>query len=171
MGWPFNWMSAKKDVIETGAGIITGVMGGVADIVDQFIENPQEKADLLLALKNHELAEQQSKRADVQIYLDDKDSARKMQIATKSKAPGRISFIFITAYFILVGILIYTLTKWISLDVPNYIVAFVSTIFSSVSTLVGMIVAFYFGSSQAGEAQQEQVSQAVGDLAKAKNQE
>jgi hypothetical protein len=109
--------------------------------------------ETLLALKQADQDFTKAMRAlDIdleKIYAEDRDSARKMQIETKSNVPGWLAFL-ITAGF-------YSILIWLlSYGMPSTGGEALLLLLGSLATAWTGVVAYYFGSS-AGSARKDEI--------------
>jgi hypothetical protein len=132
----------------------------VANIVDQFVTNPQEKQEALKALREYELdLQKQALEADRQ-QLEDRASARQMAgIHGKLQTTFAITFligflVMLVGQFVFIGFLI----AW-TLDgtaaIPDWLQVLISsTLAGVIGYMVSMlkeVVGFLFGGSAGGD--------------------
>ncbi len=141
-------MSWLSDLIGNGAG---SIIDSITDGVDKFITTDEERAELELKKQQMRLRIQELQIEAEREYFKDRESARRMQSETDSKIPGALTLIFSVSFFGLIVFLLLLLFKKIDTEIPNYIVALISSIFGSVATIMTQIISFYFGSSKGGE--------------------
>lgn len=151
-------MSWLSDLIGNGAG---DIIDSITDGVDKFITTDEEKQELALKKQEMQLKIRQMQIDADKKYYEDRQSARSMQMETKSKIPGALTIIFTVAFFGLIAFILILLFDKLDVQIPNYIVALISTIFGSVATIMTQIISFYFGSSKSGDEQNERMTNAV----------
>ena len=161
-----DWKSVLSTVAPTLATAVGGPLAGVAvQMIGKALGLPEttqetvEQAVLgaspetLLALKQADQDFTKAMRAlDIdleKIYAEDRDSARKMQIETKSNVPGWLAFL-ITAGF-------YSILIWLlSYGMPSTGGEALLLLLGSLATAWTGVVAYYFGSS-AGSARKDEI--------------
>lgn len=163
----FDW----KGLVGTVAPAIAGTFGtplagmGVAALCQALGLTPKateaENHDMIaaklagatpadmLAIKNAEqqfIKDMKSLDIDLEkIHAGDRDSARKMQMETKSYTPHVLAGIITVGFF---GILIGLLAGWLhTKDSPELLL-----LMGSLSTAWGMVVSFFYGSSTGSQA-------------------
>ena len=151
-------MSWLSELIGSGAG---DIIDSITDGVDKFVSTDEEKAELALKKQEMKLKVRQMQIDADNKYFEDTQSARDMQKETDSKIPGILTIIFTVAFFGLITFILIMLFDKLEIDIPNYIVALISSIFGSVSTIMGQIISFYFGSSKGAESQNNKMTSAV----------
>lgn len=150
-----SWLA---DLIGNSAG---DIIDSVTDGVDKFVTTDEERKELELAKQEMRLKFKQLAMEAESKYFEDRESAREMQAETKSKIPGALTLIFTVAFFGLIGFILALLFNKLDVDIPNYVVALVSTIFGSVATIMTQIISFYFGSSKGSEDQGSKMATAM----------
>jgi hypothetical protein len=161
-----DWKSVLSTVAPTLATAVGGPLAGVAvQMIGKALGLPEttqetvEQAVLgaspetLLALKQADQDFTKAMRAlDIdleKIHAEDRDSARKMQIETKSNVPGWLAFL-ITAGF-------YSILIWLlSYGMPSTGGEALLLLLGSLATAWTGVVAYYFGSS-AGSARKDEI--------------
>jgi hypothetical protein len=152
-----SWLS--KMIGNTGGEIVSSV----GETVDRFVTTDEDrmKAEQLkqeLQLKVMKL-EFEAEKA----YLKDRQSAREMY-KHDSSLQKLYAMTFLVAYFALTGILLHWLITELAgtqaLDLPQWGVALISSIWGGMSTKVSTITDFLFGGSQGERENQDQVRQA-----------
>jgi hypothetical protein len=153
----FDWKSVLRTVAPGLATAVGGPLAGMAvaaignalGIPEATQESIQTalagaKPEDLLKLKQAEQQFQKDMKAlDIdleRISAGDRDSARKMQVETRSKIPGILAGLITVGFFgILIGMLSGTFT---TKDSPELLL-----LIGSLSTAWGMVVSFFFGST------------------------
>lgn len=116
--------------------IIEKVISGGAKILDDVITTKEEKMQLYNELE--------------QIYLNDRDSARKMY-ESDSSLQKIYAIVFLISYMLLIVamlVFIFNISGASSLEIPDWAVAFLSSLFGAMTTKVGTITDFLFGGSK-----------------------
>jgi hypothetical protein len=168
--------SAAKDILAVVAPTIGSALGGplggiaartLATLLlgnsgasDAQIANAITAAtpDQLLEIKKAEIQFQQRMRElDIdleRIAMQDRDSARKMQIATNSWTPTILSSIIVTAWVV---IQFYLLTHVVEIEMREIIMRTLGTL----DAALGLVLAFYFGSSSSSRTKDETIKHVV----------
>jgi len=140
-----------KDLISGG---IEGILGSTGKIIDKFVTNPEQKLEAQkMVFEAEQQARKQAFEAE-QAYMKDRDSARSLG-KVDPWTPRILTVLFVLGYFG-VTIFMFLMMKGIIQDgttMDNFTVAFISSIFGSFNTFVGMILAYYFGASKGGDDQ------------------
>jgi len=132
-------MSVIADIFQGG---VQGVLGGINDLIKTF-KLPAEDA-AKFQQQTQELLERQ-----FEAMLADVNSARQMEMATKSKTPEYLSAISVIGFFgILALVIFYT--------IPTSVMPTVSILLGYLGAMVQSVFQFYFGSSQ-GSQQKDQM--------------
>ncbi len=122
--------------------IIEKVISGGAKILDDVITTKEEKMQLYNELE--------------QIYLNDRDSARKMY-ESDSSLQKIYAIVFLISYMLLIVamlVFIFNISGASSLEIPDWAVAFLSSLFGAMTTKVGTITDFLFGGSKTAEVKE-----------------
>ena len=142
MAW-YDWFvgSTPGGVVgEAGAKVVGGMFDGIKGIIEEFHLAPEQEMKLKLALEQQKLEYYQAAVADVQ-------SARQMQMQTRSVWPGIISTIMLIGYFAGgIYILRYGLPET-SAEGRDVIMLFVTTLTAGVTLVLG----FWLGSSNGSQ--------------------
>lgn len=159
----FDWKSVVSAVAPILGTALGGPLGGmaVAAIGNALgMDKPTEEAisatlqgaspDMLLKLKQADQDfEKQMKSLDIdleKIQAEDRDSARKMQVSTRSIAPALLAGLITVGFF---GILLGLMAGWLKLEDNNELLILLGALASS----WGAVVNFYYGSSQQSHMQ------------------
>lgn len=121
MNWLLNFLTKKRD---DGNGIITEL----AENIDRFVNTPEDKKEVL------------------KMVIDDRKNARDMY-----KNDSGLQKIFAIFFlFIWAGLLYLMLRHFLfqTIELGDWQIAFVNTVWGGVSMKLGTIVDFLFGSSQ-----------------------
>lgn len=127
MGW-----NLFKKVSTAG---ITEVIKSGTTLIDEIFTNKEEAA--------------QAKIQYVQQALADRDSARNLY-AKDSSVQKIYALVFLIAYILLTGVMIWIVVMISKNNVilQDWAIAFISSVWGGMSTKVGTITDFFFGSSQ-----------------------
>ena len=98
--WDFLGGTTPAGVIsETGQKVVAGVFEGVGAMIDRFHVSDTEKQEMKMALAQMQLDAYKTQISDVQ-------SARQMQMSTRSLWPGILTMVIMGGYFGLLGVMI-----------------------------------------------------------------
>lgn len=129
-------------------GSVGEVIKSVGDTVDKFVTTDAERENLKIELTKvinaHEEKQQELVNDELQSVLSDKQSARDMYKANSS-LQKIFAISFLLCYVGLAATILMVCTK--SMQLADYAIALISTIFGSMSNKVGTITDFLFGSS------------------------
>lgn len=125
-------------------GGATGAAGGtvikeVFSGIDSLVTTTQEKEELKLKALN--------------MYIDDVKSARTMYM-TDSWLQKIFAMVFLIAYITLTALLVWGLWVYVKdgvVDAPEWVVAFISSLWGGLSAKLNTIVDFLFGSSKGSQ--------------------
>lgn len=153
LGGPLAGMATKFI-----SNALFGHQDGTTDDIQAALLNPT--GDQLAALKRIDADfKVQMKQLDIdleRIAADDRDSARQMQIATKSWLPEVLAILVTIGFF---GIIIYIL-KW---GLPESGREALLLLLGSLGTAWTGVMAFYFGSSAGSQKKTEALTAAIGN--------
>lgn len=128
-----------------------GLIDGLTDTVDRFVMTKEEKADFQLALQRAELDLKKMQMDAEQMYMSDRQSARAMY-ANDSGLQKLFAIVFLTFYCIISGGMIAMVISIAfyqkSVDLPEWGIMLISSVFTAMSTKVATIVDFLFGGSK-----------------------
>lgn len=116
-----------------------GVIRDVFEGIDGLVTSREEKEQLKIKA--------------LDMYIEDRKSARQMYM-NDSWLQKTFALIFMAAYLVLTGILLYGLYTYLksgSLEVDQWVVALVSSIWGGLSSKLNTIVDFLFGSSKGSQ--------------------
>jgi hypothetical protein len=123
-------------------GIIKSLIGNAASIIDEVVTTDEEreelKAKLQSSIHDHE-------KEIYALEVEDRKSARTM-FSDDSIIQKVLAVIFTGAYFFLS----YTMFKYFvlnTLELSDYEIGFISTVFGAMSSKVNTIIDFFFGGS------------------------
>ena len=122
--------------------IIGKLVGQASTIIDEVVTTDEER----LVLKNKlEQLGQEHEQEVFRLEVEDRKSARNL-FADDSIIQKALAIIFTVAYFFLS----YTLFKYFvmnTLELSDYEIGFISTVFGAMSSKVNTIIDFFFGGS------------------------
>lgn len=119
---------------EAGQKIVGGIFSGVKDLIEEFHLSPEQAQQFKMKLAELELQSYQAQISDIQ-------SARQMQMATRSMWPGTLTLVIIGGYFTLIGLMIFHGIP--STTQPGGEVLL--TLMGVLTTAVPMVLAYWFG--------------------------
>lgn len=122
--------------------ILKSLVGQASSIIDEVVTTDEER----LALKNKlEQIGQEHEQQVFKLEVEDRKSARNL-FADDSIIQKVLAIIFTSAYFFLS----YTMFKYFvmnTLELSDYEIGFISTVFGAMSSKVNTIIDFFFGGS------------------------
>lgn len=142
-------MSIISDLINGGVG---GILKGTGDIIDKFVTDPDKKLEAQREVERLKFEGDKLEHEVEMAGFKDRASARELGKADPW-TPRILTILFVVGYFG-VTIFMFLMMKGIIKDgttMDNFTVAFISSIFGSFNTFVGMILAYYFGASKGGD--------------------
>jgi len=128
----------------------SGIITSLGDTAKKFITTEADRQAFDLALKNIELDARRLEMEAEQKYFEDRSSAREMY-KSDNKLQKVFAMTFLVGYVILTILMLYLVVGWIgakNIQIPDWAVALISTIYGALSSKVNTIVDFLFGSSQ-----------------------
>ena len=158
MGW-------IGDLFSSGADKLISTTGGV---LDNLLTSKEEKGQIQISLEEIKRA-RESDKMNFQIEMkrfqmelesqefESQKNAREMQMKTKSKIPGFLAIVFTASFFATAALIMYIVMN--RSEMPQFAIMFISTIFGNITSILGMIMAFYFGSSKSAEDQSEKMNE------------
>lgn len=129
-----------KKILELFTG---GFAKSAADIVDRFVMTKEEKAEAKALL------EQAARDFTLQAYqaeVADRDSARSMY-KEDSSLQKIFAIVFLIAYIAITGFLLYMVLAKPAVELSEFGITLISTLFGAMSTKVSTITDFLFGGS------------------------
>lgn len=146
---------AKKivpDIAQVGGKLISGnYIGAIADVGDLLsnkaeAEPQNEKLNALLY--EFELQKVEFALEEQKLYLDDKADARQMY-KEDSGLQKTFAITFLVCYILLTVLMLFGFYQigMNEVKVPNYVVAFITSVYTGMSMKVNTIIEFLFGSS------------------------
>jgi hypothetical protein len=150
-------MSIIKDLFSGG---IEGIVNSVGNTVDKFVTTDEEKKEAELALRKLDLELQQMQMDLEEAYIKDRDSARQMY-EKDSSLQKVFAIVFLAGYLAISAIMLWLVLSWIpgaevDIEMPQWAVVLITSVFTAMSTKVNTIVDFLFGGSQ-GERDSRQI--------------
>lgn len=138
-----DWLTGSTPgavVGEAGATVVGKVFEGVKELITQFHLSPEDEIKFKIALEQHRLEFYKAQVSDVQ-------SARAMQMTTRSVWPGLISTLMLCGFFAGGGYVIYHGLPVTDPDGRIVIMLFVQTLISGVTLVLG----YWLGSSSGSQ--------------------
>jgi hypothetical protein len=123
-------------------GIIKSLIGNAASIIDEVVTTDEEREELKAKLQS---SIQDHEKEIYALEVEDRKSARTM-FSDDSIIQKVLAVIFTAAYFFLS----YTMFKYFvlnTLELSDYEIGFISTVFGAMSSKVNTIIDFFFGGS------------------------
>jgi hypothetical protein len=153
-----DWFAGGTAKVATD--LVVGTAGGIAEIVDRFVQNPEEKAELAIKLKEFELQQKEQAMEVDRAILADRQSARQMA-GTHGKLQTAFALTFLAGFLALlvadlafIGWLIIqwqndgtSLPEWLQILVTNTLTGVIAYMVSMLKEVVG----FLFGGSAGGD--------------------
>ena len=154
-----DWFTGKAPA-KIATDIVMSTATGIADIVDRFVENPQERAALHIQMKEFELKQKEMAMEVDAAILADRQSARQMS-GTHAKLQTAFALTFLAGFLALlvadlafIGWLIVqwqtdgaSLPEWLQILVTNTLTGVIAYMVSMLKEVVG----FLFGGSAGGD--------------------
>jgi hypothetical protein len=135
---------------EAAQKTIGGIFDGVSTIIKEFHLSPEDEIKLKLSLAQLQLQTYQAQIADTQ-------SARQMQIATRSVWPGLLTLIIMVGFFTALGIVIYHGLPALGAAGSEAILLLLGTL----TTGFGMVLTFWFGSTMGSQNKDQMIWHSV----------
>jgi hypothetical protein len=159
-------LNPAKIITET----VMEVADGAADIVDRFVQNPEEKEAALQALREFKLAEREIAADKEAALLADRQSARGMA-GIHGKLQKTFSMVFLVGFlalvvgeFAFIGLIIYwetTGTAPLSDWAKTLIATLLSGVLGYMVSMLKEITGFLFGGSAGGDDVTAQLGDAI----------
>lgn len=156
-----DWLKAIAPTIATAVGgpfgtmaygIIAKAMGISAEDAQKTVESGKLTADQIASVQQAEIA-LKAKAQELglnfeQLAVEDKKSAREMQVATKSRIPAALAIVVTLGFFaILAGLMLGKVEHSAEIDI----------MLGSLGTAWAGIISFYFGSSAGSQKKDEMI--------------
>jgi hypothetical protein len=149
--WNFLSGSTPAGIIsETGQKVVAGVFDGVGAMIDRFHLSETDKQEMKMELAKMQLDAYKTQISDVQ-------SARQMQMTTRSIWPGTLTLVIIGGYFGLLSVMI--IHGIPSTKDPGGEVLL--TLIGVLAAAVPMVLGYWFGSTQGSRAKDEMLLRAT----------
>lgn len=128
-----------------------GIIDGLTDTVDRFVMTKEEKAEFQIALQKAEMDMKRMAMEAEQMYFKDRESAREMYMKDSS-LQKIFAIVFLVFYCLISGGMIAMVIAMAffqaTIDLPDWGVMLISSVFTAMSTKVATIVDFLFGGSK-----------------------
>jgi hypothetical protein len=158
MGVP-SWIGT---ILGKGTG---DIITSIGDTAKKFITTEQDRQAFELALQKAALDSKRLEMEAEQKYFEDRSSARDMY-KHDSSLQKIFAMTFLVGYIVLTVVMLYLLVGWIgerAVNIPDWAVALISSIYGALSAKVGTITDFLFGSSQGSREKDEVVRLGKGE--------
>lgn len=149
-----NWLFGATPGQEAGQAIkevVGGVFDGIDKIIDNFHLSPEDKVQFQLQMAQHKLNTLTSVIGDIQ-------SARTMQMSTKSWWPGILSCIETVGFF---GGLFYLVAYGLPKEMDEFTKTLLNMLFGAVVTGYASVRNFWLGSSMSSQEKTELLHQST----------
>lgn len=150
MGVP-AWLG---NILGKGTG---DLISSIGDTAKKFITTEQDRQAFEMALQKAALDAKRLEMEAEQEYFKDRSSARDMYKHDNS-LQKIFALTFLVGYIALTVVMLYLLVGWIgekAIEIPDWAVALISSIYGALSAKVGTITDFLFGSSQGSREKDE----------------
>jgi hypothetical protein len=141
------------------------IITSIGDTAKKFITTEQDRQAFELALQKAALDSKRLEMEAEQKYFEDRSSARDMY-KHDSSLQKIFAMTFLVGYIVLTVVMLYLLVGWIgerAVNIPDWAVALISSIYGALSAKVGTITDFLFGSSQGSREKDEVVRLGKGE--------
>jgi hypothetical protein len=139
----WDWMTGATPagiISEAGQKIVTGVFDGVAELIKTVHLPPEEEIQFKMGLAQLQLQTLQAQTQDVQ-------SARAMQMQTRSVWPGTLTLVITVGFYVVLGIVIYHGLPKVGDTGSEAILLLIG----SLTTGFSMVLTFWFGSTMGSQ--------------------
>ena len=143
-------MSIKSWIADKLGGSVTEIIGSVKDTVDEFHLSGEEKQQFELKMREVDLDFKKLAMDMEESYMKDRQSARGMY-QKDSSIQKILTIIFTVGYFGITTFMFTLVMKMFDMDLNDFVVSFISTIFGAFNAIMIQVISFYFGSSKSGE--------------------
>lgn len=149
-----------------------GILDSAKGIIETFVTSPEQKLEAQKMLFEAEKVANQQALDMENAFLKDKQSARELG-KTDPWTPRVLTILFVIGYFGVVVFMFVMMRGLLSQEtqMDNFTVAFISSIFGSFNTFIGMILAYYFGASKGGDDQADKIASSFKSSMEAKKDE
>lgn len=138
------------------------IITSVKDTVDEFQLSGEEKQQFELKMREVDLKFKKLQMDMEMSYMKDRQSAREMYMKDSS-LQKIFAIVFLTGYLAITGFLIYWIFSKINgtgVDMPEWALMLISSVFTAMSTKVNTIVDFLFGGSKSKDDSDARTAQA-----------
>lgn len=156
-----SWIAEK--IGNTAGEIVTSV----GETVDRFVHTGEEKAEFELLQREIDLKFKNLRMEMEEAYLKDRQSAREMY-AQDSFSQKILTILFTMGFFALSGFMLFWLLNKLNLEMSDFTIFFISSMFGAFNAIMVQIISFYFGSSQGGEDTGKAISRSFNQAAQHK---
>jgi hypothetical protein len=153
-----DWIKGGSAKVATD--LVVGTAEGINDIVDRWVQNPEEKAEMLREIREFELTQKEMALDADRAIFEDRISARRMA-GTHGKLQTAFALTFLAGFLALlvadlafIGWLIVqwqtdgaSIPEWLQILVPNTLTGVIAYMVSMLKEVVG----FLFGGSAGGD--------------------
>jgi len=149
----FDWIGGSTPagvISDTGQKVVAGIFDGVGAMIDRFHLSDTEKQQMKMELAQMQLQAYQTQISDVQ-------SARQMQMSTRSAWPGTLTLLIIFGYF---GLLVLMIVHGIpSTKDPGgeVLLTLIGVLAGAVPTVLG----YWFGTTRGGQDKDQLLGNSV----------
>ena len=149
--WDFMTGSTPAGVIsDTGQKVVAGVFDGVKGLIEEFHLSPEQAQQMKLRLAELELQSYQAQISDVQ-------SARAMQIQTKSMWPGLLTALIVFGFYGVLGIMVWKGLPSTTAPGGEAILMLIGSLTTGLASVLG----YWFGTTQGSRAKDEMLANSV----------
>lgn len=149
-----DWLFGSTPGTQVGEAVkqvVTGVFDGIDKIIDDFHLSPDDKVKFQLQIAQHKLN-------TLTAVINDVQSARTMQVSTKSIWPGILSCIETVGFF---GGLLFLIAHGLPKDLDEFTKTLINMLFGAVVTGYASVRNFWLGASNESEQKTELLHQSV----------
>ena len=165
----FDFLKKVSDPASMITDAVMGVANGAADIVDRFVTNPEEKAAIEKELRDFQLEAQRLAMKQDTEYFVDRQSAREMY-KDDSGLQKTFAIVFLVFYCLLsmgmIGMIISMAFFGKTVELPDWGVMLITSVFTGMSVKVNTIVDFLFGGSKMQHNSDKKTAEAFGRINK-----
>jgi len=157
---------AAKWLADLLGGQATSIITGIGDTAKKFITTDQDRMAFELEQQKWEFEFKKLAMTAEEKYFEDRNSARDMY-KTDNKLQKIFAMTFLVGYILLTVVMIYLVVAWIGakgIEIPDWAVALISTIYGAMSSKVNTITDFLFGSSQGSRDKDQKIIAAAQEL-------
>jgi len=129
--------------------------------IDELITSKEEKGQIEISLEELKIIANKERELQYKITdqeFKDRDSARKAN-QKDPWTPRILTLLFTFGFIGLVFFMLSFLLEMTNVEMNDFVVAFISTIFGSVSTIMTQIISYYFGASKGADEQNERIAE------------